>query len=130
MSFSVCLFVFFKFILVTNNKGHTSIETVHVIRPTTDKIDNYVEILHEISQENASTNEIRMFEFEHVRYIFNHRFEQFTRMQHLDEISTTNQLIYPNESGISINQRDALYVTIYLLFSFCFESISHKVTLS
>lgn len=97
-------------ILVTNNKGHKSIERVHVIRPATDKIDYFVEILHEISQENASTNEIRMFEFEHVRYIFNHRIEQFVRLHHLDEISTTNQLIYPNESGISNNERDALYV--------------------
>lgn len=95
-------------ILVTNNKGHTSIERVHVIRPTSDKIDYYVEILDEIRQENASINEIRVFEFEHVRYIFNHRFEQFVRLQHLDEISTTNQLIYPNESGISMDKRDAL----------------------
>lgn len=83
-----------------------------MIRSTTDNSDYYAEILHEISPENASTNEIRMFEFEHVRYIFNYRYEEFVRMQHLDEISTTNQLIYPNESGISVDKRDALYVVL------------------
>lgn len=88
-----------------------------MIRPTTDKIDYFVEILREISQENASINEIRMFEFEHVRYIFNHRIEQFVRMQHLDEVSTTNQLIYPNESGISSDERGALYVHNIINFS-------------
>lgn len=83
---------------------------MHLIRLTSDKNDYYLETLREIQNENESTNEIRMFAFEHVRYIFNNRIEQFVRMQHFDEISTTHQLIYPNGNGISDSERDALYV--------------------
>lgn len=103
-------------ISVTNNKGHASIETVHLIRPTYDKNEFYLEILREIRRENASNNAIQMFEFEHVRYIFNYRIEQFVRMQHFDEISTTHQLIYPNGMGITDSERAALYVD--MLFKF------------
>lgn len=79
-----------------------------MIRPTAATIAYYLTVLNEINRENASTSEIRIFEFEHVRYIFNHHIDQFVRMRNLDELKTTNQLIHSNLSGVSNEQRDAL----------------------
>lgn len=85
-----------------------TLESVHVIRPTADTIEYYADILKEISSENASTNEIKVFEFEYVRYIFSNRIEQFVRMRQFDEISTTNQLMHSSINYVSDKQRDVL----------------------
>lgn len=98
----------FKISTVSNNRGHVSLERVRVICPTTDTIAFYLDVLKEVSRENSSTNEIRIFEFEHIRYIFNNQIDQFVRMRQLDELSTTNQLIHSNFNCVSGEQRDAL----------------------
>lgn len=79
-----------------------------MIRPTADTISYYANILREIRRDNASTNEIRIFEFEYVRYIFNNHVDQFVRLRQLDEISSINQLIiYSNYNSVSNEQRKA-----------------------
>lgn len=85
-----------------------TLENVHVIRPTADTIEYYTDILKEINTDNASLTEIKVFEFEFVRYIFNHRIEQFVRMRQFDEISTTNQLMHSSVNYVSDTQRDVL----------------------
>lgn len=98
----------FPFKTVTNNKGQISLQRVLVIRPTADTISYYSNILREIRRDNASSNEIRIFEFEHVRYIFNNHIDQFVRLRQLDEISSINQLIiYSNYNSVSDEQREA-----------------------
>lgn len=56
----------------------------------------------------ASDDLLRLFEFEHVRYIFNDRDEQFVRLRQLDEISTTNQLIHAAPIGSNYRKRFVL----------------------
>lgn len=80
-----------------------------VIRPTADTFTHYSDILREINRESTSINEIRIFSFENVRYIFNNHIDQFVRMRQLDEISNTNQLIiYSNYNSVSDEQREAM----------------------
>lgn len=107
-------FLFQNSISVTNNKGQTTIERVHVIHPTADTIEFYFKILQEIGRENASTHEIRMFDFENVRYIFNNRYEQFVRMPQYDELTmnTVNQIVPVHFGGVSDTEREAMYVFI------------------
>ncbi|XP_031641127.1 probable cation-transporting ATPase 13A3 [Contarinia nasturtii] len=96
-------------ILVTNKRsGQASLEHVVTIRITADNIAYYSSILKEICRENGSTNKIRTFEFEHVRYIYNYHIDHFVRLRQLDELSTTNQLIYSSLNCVSDKQRDAL----------------------
>lgn len=96
------------FTIVSNNKGQVSLEQVLVIRLNDENTALYNEILNEISRDSASTNDIRIFEFEHVRYIFNYHIDLFVRMRQLDEISTTNQLIHTSLNCVSDEQRNAL----------------------
>lgn len=85
-----------------------TIEPVHLIHVTADVVEYFTEILREISKQNASITELQIFEFEHVRYIFNNRIEQFVRMRQLDEISTTNQLMHSHFIGVTDKERDFL----------------------
>lgn len=75
---------------------------------TKESAKYYEDILKEINHEYENCHKIRIFLFEHVRYIFNNRTKQFVRMRDLDEVSTTNQLIYANESGVGADQRKFL----------------------
>lgn len=98
---------------MTNNRGHSSIEPVKVIQWNSDLITRDCrEILKEINTHRSSVSQIRTFVFEYVPYVFNYRIEQFVRMQNLDEISTSNQLIDSNsvsyQNGFTGDQRDAL----------------------
>lgn len=79
-----------------------------MLRVTYESAKYYDQIIREINNEHSSCNEIRIFIYEHVRYIFNHRYEQFERMKDLDEVSTTNQLIHSNNTGIGGEQRQLL----------------------
>lgn len=85
-----------------------TIEPVQVIRITADVFEYFTEILKEINKNNASITELHIFEFEHVRYIFNNRIEQFVRMRQLDEISSTNQLIHSQFIGVTDKERGFL----------------------
>lgn len=96
---------------MTNNRGHSSIEPVKVLQWKSDLITgNYRDILKRINTQRSSVSQIRTFVFEHVPYVFNYRIEQFVRMQNLDEISTTIQLIGTgsDQNGFTDDQRDAL----------------------
>lgn len=79
-----------------------------LIRITADNIDYYSNLLKEVSRENGSTDVLRIFEFEHVRYIYSYPIDHFVRMKQLDELSTTNQLIYSGLNCVSDKQREAL----------------------
>lgn len=93
---------------VTNNRGHSSIEPVQCLQTDSD-VSSYSAILNEINDSRSSIKQIRIFRFEHVRYMYNYRIERFVRMQNLDEVSTTNQLMnQSNQNGIDTAQRDAL----------------------
>lgn len=77
---------------------------VHNIQ--TNDIQLYLRALREIMRDNdAIDNEIRVFDFEHVRYVFNNRTEQFVRLRQFDEMSTTNQLIHPDPPGVNVKER-------------------------
>lgn len=94
---------------MTNNRGLSSIVSVHVLCSNLDSnIISYNDVLKQINNDHSSVNQIRIFTFEHVRYVFNYRVDQFVRMQNLDEFSTTNQLIHSNQIGLTTDQRSAL----------------------
>lgn len=97
-------FQFVSFI-VGNNKGQGSIETVREILTDSYQLDFLAKIL----QDNfGSHNKVRLFEFEHVRYVFNARDELFVRLRQFDEIATTNQLIHAGSTGLRFKERFVL----------------------
>lgn len=53
-------------------------------------------------------NQIRLFLFEHVRYVLNIDTEQFIRLRNLDEISTVNEIMLGKNNGVNASKRDAL----------------------
>lgn len=94
--------------IVTNNRGYTSTENIFTLCVNSEKAIHFNRILRDINEDFSSNEEIRLFEFEHVRYVFEYRTEQFVRILNLDETLTTNQLIKFPYEGVSDTQRDAL----------------------
>lgn len=87
-----------------------SLESIIVIRCTADMIELYFGVLQEINRDNEANNEIRIFDFERIRYVFSNRIDEFVRMRQFDEVSTTNHLCHPNGNVVHDNRRDDLYV--------------------
>lgn len=85
-----------------------SLEPILVIHSSADIIEHYSDVLKEFGSENESNNDIRAFDFEHVRYVFSNSTDEFVRMRQFDEVSTTNQLIHPGGRLVRGQQRDAL----------------------
>lgn len=93
---------------VTSNRGHSSTEHVTILRSDSPQRTLYDDFLSGINGRFSFNNEIRIFVFEHVRYVLDYRTEQFIRIWNLDETLTTNELIQCAHNGISDAQRNEL----------------------
>lgn len=94
---------------VSSNRGHSSTEHVSILRSDSPQRTAYNDVLNGINGRFSFNNELRLFEFEHVRYVFDYRTEQFIRIWNLDESLTTNELIQCAHDGITDDQRSELY---------------------
>lgn len=98
---------------VINNRGQSSVEQV-IILDFTDYDDVPDESIHETDHNRKGSinivinNQIRLFIYEHVRYVLNIDTEQFIRLRNLDEISTVNEIMHVKNNGVSATKRDAL----------------------
>lgn len=79
-----------------------------ILQSDAQRRTQYADLLNAITERFSFNNEIRLFEFEHVRYVFDYRTEQFIRIWNLDETLTTNELIQCPQQGISDIQRNEL----------------------
>lgn len=99
--------IFFK---VTNNRGQTNKEKIHIIKLTNDRISFYENIFNERSQSFSQNNHLRLFIFEHVRYIMNFDIDEFVRLENLDEIIDASDLLTEQNEGVTPSERDLKYV--------------------
>ena len=56
----------------------------------------------------SADQEIRIFSYEHVRYVLDVDNEQFVRLRNFDSEFLVNDLIQSNRKGVSASQRENL----------------------
>lgn len=94
-----------------NNRGQSSTEKVIVLNFTQD--DTPYTVDHDDHNSKGSiniimNNQIRLFTYEHVRYVLNTDTEQFIRLRNLDESCSVNEVLHAKNSGVNSSKRDVL----------------------
>lgn len=108
-----------SFFSVLNNRGQSSIEKVIVLDftnnddlPASIRSDDTIQAndLHNAkgSFNIVMNNQMRLFTYEHVRFVLNADSEQFVRLRNLDESLTINEIMHARNNGVSAIKRDIL----------------------
>lgn len=94
-----------------NNRGQSSIEKVIILNFTQN--DSPCNIDQDDQSAKGSiniimNNQIRLFIYEHVRYVLNTDTEQFVRLRNLDESSSVNDILHAKNNGVNSSKREVL----------------------
>lgn len=91
---------------VSNNRGHTSIENVFTVDLCNTLADFYGQIFKQRIHEFTCNRQLRLFMFEHVRYIMNAETEEFVRLKNVDETLDANGLLVSHSEGVTELERN------------------------
>lgn len=91
------------------NENNDTAASVHGDGEDEDENDSY----HKSPNVKGSfniimNNQIRLFTYEHVRYVLNADSEQYVRLRNLDESSTVNGIMHSRNNGVSSARREIL----------------------
>lgn len=91
---------------VSNNRGQTSIENVFTVDLGGGLAKFYGQIFQQRVHEFTCNDQLRLFLFEHVRYIMNAETEEFVRLKNVDETLDSNGLVVSHIEGIAELERE------------------------
>lgn len=93
---------------VTNNRGQTRMEIVRTIDMTNDRSNFYRQIFTDRSNTFSINHRMRLFIFEHVRYVMNADIDEFVRLENFDEIIDANDLLATHNAGVVTSERELM----------------------
>lgn len=93
---------------MTNNRGQTRMETVHTIDLTSDRSSFYRQIFSDRSDTFSINHRMRLFIFEHVRYVMSADIDEFVRLENFDEIIDASDLLATHNTGVVSSERELM----------------------
>lgn len=91
---------------VSNTRGHTSIENVFTVDLCNTLAKFYGQVFGQHISRFTYNRQLRLFVFEHVRYIMNVDTEEFVRLQNVDETLDANGLLVSHNEGVTELERN------------------------